>query len=250
MLLKKYTMLAVVIVLTFSLNQFLTPSRIVEAQLGSPASINQFNIIRVGEAAFNNAAEFGPLIIGRASVVPNASLDVLAAEVLPLTSIINYSSPYPGLPRTFSYENFSSTNNVTLEDARLISGPIYGKDVNYFEASFRPISGAMSTLPHLNPPWNGITWNDGHKNYYAFLRTDQLVLFREDRVLSGVPGEIAWAEAVSNIGEWNTIQVAYVDNVIHIFLNGVPKVQVEVAADGTNATSKGISCGFGSIMPC
>lgn len=188
--------------------------------------VSKYAIKRVGIYSYNSAAEFGPVTIGRASIVnasSGAAANVLVNEVVPLNLLINQSDPTSySFPRTLAQE--AREGNVTLKDATLLSNPIYEQNLNYASASFKTLSISNPRDNH-----NGIIWQDGFREYHAFLRPDSLTLYTNPNHYSPrinfSLAQIEVAPAVHNIGEWDTLQVVYEDDIIHLLFNGKDVIQ-------------------------
>jgi hypothetical protein len=100
---------------------------------------------------------------------------------------------------------------------------------NYIESSSKTIAETNATDSH-----HGITWYDGFKTYYAFLRPDRVVIFTPDK------GEIASAPAVHNIGKWGTLKIVYINGMINLFLDNVLKIQIPQVSKNFNISKVGL----------
>jgi hypothetical protein len=210
-------LLATVISITVLSVPLLISIQMVAAQKGPSGPLNNFHILKVGIRAYNSGAEFGPIVVGRASIASGGYFFS--------PSVLHYNDP-----NSFALNGsklVTTGMNVILKGTTLSSNPLKEKNVNYIEGSFRTLFINNSKDYH-----NGIAWNDGQKHYYAFLRSTQLVIFTPDR------GEISWVPAVHNIGKWDTLKVIYINGVIHVFLNNVQKIQLNATTTtNTKATS-------------
>jgi hypothetical protein len=248
-------LIAIAFLVIVALAPLLLSSKMAEAQSSLQKPADKFSITRAGIYAYNNIAEFGPITIGRASIVNTSSADdiqVFSIHPLGLVSMINQSNPISFyIPKLVSDESILMRNgaNVTLEHAILLSNPIYERNTNYIKASFRTLSTINSSDNH-----NGIMWNDGHREYWAFFLPVGLVLYTNPYFYSVPPNsslvEMKFASAPHSIGKWNTIEVVYVNDVIHLFLDGEDKIQMNATTTTTNSANDTIRCGLSFMMRC
>jgi hypothetical protein len=183
------------------------------AQTGN-SSINGVNISQVGVRTFNNAAEFGPITIGMAFMNGSAG-PTLTVQLSP-NKILQYKDRNV-FPADLS-KLMTGNRNLTLKSSQtVLSTKLQStENLNYVGVSLKRISTNNSKDNHA-----GIVWNDGNKEYYAFLRPNALSLYVSDR------GEVASVSAVHPLGKWDTIRVANTGGVIHVFLNNIHMILLD-----------------------
>jgi hypothetical protein len=110
------------------------------------------------------------------------------------------------------------------------------KDVNYIEAKFR-VLGQNQTDNHAGLVfWITDSNSNRSQGYYAFLRSDRLAVYTDDR------GEIQSPQEISREnGKWFTLKVVYLNNTINFFLNDRPEMQVPSLIPNGGNTSAYIS---------
>ena len=202
---------AIIIIVLIASVPLLVSIQMATAQVSPAEPSDKIHILKAGAKAYNSAAEFGPITIGEASAKPSGASTVI--RVFP-TDVLNYNDPT--LFNTNGSKLAVTGMNVTLKDQSILSNVIQHNNITYIEDTFRTLNISNPKDNH-----NGILWYDGSKDYYAFLRPNNLVIFTPDR------GEIASAPAAHNVGKWDTIRIVYRASLIDIFLNNVYKIQIK-----------------------
>jgi hypothetical protein len=207
----KKAFVTLTLVVALMIVPILVPLGTLKAEEATEATANNLNIVKVGTRAYASAAEFGPMAVGKASISNiSDTVNIISVENVPLVQLIP----------TNEYGNnlFRNGSNITLHDATYLSNSFNKTKANYIGASFRTLFIGNARDNH-----NGIVWSDDERDYYAFLRLDRLVLHVDGK------GEVAWAQAIRTPGNWDTLMVLYVGDLIHIFLNGEDKIQFKAS---------------------
>ena len=149
---------------------------------------------------------------------------------IPLSSstILNYNKNF-----ILDSSQLSKVNERTATlkgDETIWSNTIPLKNTNYIEATFRIIDEYEPNQYH-----SGIVWNDGYKDYYLFLRSNEISIYTlEKGIFKSAPIEDLTKD------EWSTLKVVYVNGMINIFLNTTLKLQIPNISTNIHISKVGI----------
>ena len=148
-------------------------------------------------------------------------------QILEFSKVLQYNNKSFVLnddPRVLKNDKtiiINGTNGTTI-----LSKPIQ-ENINYIEATFRVVT------ENGNNNHAGIVWNDGNKEYYAFLRSNMLSIYtHEDQEFVSVP-------IIRQENTWYTLKIFYSKNFINVFVNDEIKTQLNTD-NITNILSVGI----------
>jgi hypothetical protein len=101
--------------------------------------------------------------------------------------------------------------------------------VNYIESEFRVLDSQNKS----NDNHAGIVWNDGQKEWYAFLRSHKISMYNSiEKEFAGNP------EASRHEGVWYTLRILFLNKSTDVYLNDVLKLQIPRALSDNLGLSK------------